>query len=812
MDSGEEHVRDEVDRIVAIHGRKPENVIPLLHGIQQSFHYLPETALRRICETTEITPARIQGVASFYSQFRFQPAGKHLIRVCTGTACHVKGALIIYDAFRRELKLNEKEVTDANGLFTLEKVACLGCCTLAPVVRVGELTYGHVKPEEAGHILRDYLAKAGLHEGAVSRTKNRDGKSMGEIRVGLGSCCVASGSAEVRRSLEEVLQENRIRVNVKQVGCVGVCNQVPLLEIVRPGEPDVFYAKIKPDEVRGVILRHFRPEGFLHKLKTDVVRVFDRVLDDESPRSFQHYGADQRDTPLCDFLEPQVSIATENRGLLSPCDFREYVKTGGFEALKHCLYSMSPETIIEEIGKSGLRGRGGAGFPTGKKWRLVKEQEDREKYIICNGDEGDPGAFMDRMLLESYPFRIIEGILIAAYAVSASEGLFYIRAEYPLAVQRINEALAICRSEGILGRSVMGSEFSFDIKVFEGAGAFVCGEETALIASVEGLRGMPRLRPPFPAIRGLHGKPTLINNTETFSLVSWIIRNGAEKFASTGTEGSKGTKVFALAGKIRRGGLIEVPMGISIREIVEVIGGGIPGDKKFKAVQIGGPSGGCIPASLAGMQIDYEALSSAGAMMGSGGLIVLDETDCMVDLAHYFLSFTQNQSCGKCTFCRLGTKRMLVVLDKIKSGHGTAGDLVLLEQLCHSVQAGSLCGLGKTAPNPVLTTLKYFRDEYVAHLNGHCPAGKCAAIIQYAITDDCIGCTKCSQRCPSGAIAYKPYEVHSVEDEKCIKCDICRQICPVDAVVIRTGMPRIPEGHLPDQNPGADGNVPETES
>jgi NADH:ubiquinone oxidoreductase subunit F (NADH-binding)/Pyruvate/2-oxoacid:ferredoxin oxidoreductase delta subunit len=440
--------------------------------------------------------------------------------------------------------------------------------------------------------------------------------------------------------------------------------------------------------------------------------------------------------------------------------------------------------VVDTIVASGLRGRGGAGFPTGKKWQIVKDQAAVTKYIICNGDEGDPGAFMDRMLLESYPFRIIEGMLIAGYATGAPEGIFYIRAEYPLAVERIKGALEVCECEGITGKSVLGSSFRFSIRVFEGAGAFVCGEETALIASVEGNRGTPRLRPPYPAISGLHGHPTLINNTETLSMVPWIIRQGAGKFAKIGTQGSKGTKVFALAGKISRGGLIEVPMGITIRQVVEEIGGGIAGGRIFKAVQIGGPSGGCIPASLMDMQIDFEALTSAGAMMGSGGLIVLDDRDCMVDLAHYFLSFTQSQSCGKCTFCRIGTRRMLELLDKIRSGKGVHDDIAHLEKLAHSVQAGSLCGLGKTAPNPVLSTLRYFREEYEAHIHGRCPAGKCAPVIRYQINDDCIGCTKCAQRCPTGAIAFNPYKVHEVDAGKCIKCDICRQICPVDAVIV----------------------------
>ncbi|MGE5424899.1 MAG: NADH-ubiquinone oxidoreductase-F iron-sulfur binding region domain-containing protein, partial [Syntrophothermus sp.] len=432
--------------------------------------------------------------------------------------------------------------------------------------------------------------------------------------------------------------------------------------------------------------------------------------------------------------------------------------------------------IIEIIKNSGLRGRGGAGFPTGLKWQIMKDQPEGGKYIICNGDEGDPGAFMDRMLLESYPFRIIEGMMIAALATGAVHGIFYIRAEYPLAVERIREALKICREKKVLQE--------FDITVFEGAGAFVCGEESALIASMEGHRGLPRMRPPYPAVSGFKGKPTLVNNAETFSLVPWILRNGAEAFASMGTSGSKGTKVFALAGKINRGGLIEVPMGTTLQQIVQEIGGGIANGRSFKAVQIGGPSGGCLPASLAGMPVDFEELSGAGTMMGSGGMVVLDDTDCMVDIAHYFLSFTQSQSCGRCTFCRIGTRRMLEILEKIRGGKGVQKDLDELERLALSTKKGSLCGLGKSAPNPVLSTLRYFRQEYEAHLQGKCPAGKCKDLIRYEINEKCIGCTKCAQDCPTGAIPFLPYEIVNVEQEKCIRCDICRQVCPENAVII----------------------------
>jgi NADH-quinone oxidoreductase subunit F len=452
--------------------------------------------------------------------------------------------------------------------------------------------------------------------------------------------------------------------------------------------------------------------------------------------------------------------------------------------MKTCLFNLTPGKIIETIKDSGLRGRGGAGFPTGMKWDLVAFNQSDVKYLIVNGDEGDPGAFMDRMLLESYPYRVIEGAVIAAKAVGATQGFFYIRAEYPLAVKRIRQALIYCREKNYLGENILGSGFSFDMAIYEGAGAFVCGEESAMMASIEGERGFPRSRPPFPAVSGLWKKPTLINNTETFAQVSYIIREGSGKFSSIGSPTSKGTKVFALAGKVNRGGLIEVPMGITVRQIVEEIGGGVQNGKKFKAVQIGGPSGGCIPASLYDTPIDYESLLKVGAMMGSGGLVVLDEEDCMVDIARYFLSFTQNESCGKCTFCRVGTKRMLDILNKITSGKGTEKDLDELEYLASWTKKGSLCGLGKSAPNPILSTLKYFREEYMAHISGKCPSGKCQSLIKYQINDLCIGCTKCAQKCPTEAILFKPHEKHEVIADLCIKCDACKQVCPVDAVEI----------------------------
>ncbi len=778
-------MKEIIDNIIAKNGTSVDAVIPILQAIQDKYNYLPSEAMQRVCSQTDITPARIYGISTFYSQFRHKPVGKHIIKVCVGTACHVKGAMRVYDAFKRELNISEDEDTDADNLFTVDKVACLGCCTIAPVVQIDNTTFGHVEPAKISEILDDFLnsdeEKATTSEKAVIQNHQSDG----EIRIGLGSCCIASGSSEVKKELEKSLKANKTNIDVKQVGCVGICNQVPLLEIHKNGESPHYYTKIRADEVNDIIRRHFKSKNLLTRIKANLSGVIENYVLADLPKSVKSYASESTDTPVAEFLDGQINIATEFRGAIKPDDLNEYKNLGGFKALELCLNKLNPSEIVEKIKNSGLRGRGGGGFPTGIKWDLVKNNDSEKKYVICNGDEGDPGAFMDRMLLESYPFRVIEGLIIAAYAVGANEGILYIRAEYPLAVSRVKEALYYCEKGRLLGDNIMHSGFSFNLRIFEGAGAFICGEETALIASIEGKRGLPKMRPPYPASSGLWGKPTLINNTETFSLVPWIISKGADSFAKIGTVNSKGTKVFALAGKINRGGLIEVPIGITLRKIVEDIGGGIPNGKEFKAVQIGGPSGGCIPASLLDTPIDFESLSEAGAMMGSGGLVVLDEDDCMVDIARYFLSFTQDQSCGKCTFCRIGTRRMLEILDKICSGKGKLEDIDILEKLASSIIKGSLCGLGKTAPNPVLSTLKYFRHEYIEHVDGRCHTGKCNDLIEYFIDDNCIGCTKCAQDCPTDAINFKPYEIHIVENEKCIKCDICRQVCPVNAVIVR---------------------------
>ncbi len=775
----------EVDRIVAEHGTEAGAAIPILQALQARFRYLPRPALERVCELTDISPVRMQGISTFYAQFRHIPMGQHLVSVCHGTACHVSGAQAITDALHRHLQIAEGDDTDPQKLFTVQKVACLGCCSLAPVMSVDGEIYGHLTQEGVGWALERFLRS--LSRPKLPPERIAEGTMVGprpQFRVSLVSCCVANGTMEVREALLREVERLGSAADVKCAGCVGLCDIAPFIDYIAPDGRLVRYAKVDPAAVREIVRRHVHPSGLARRAKGAYDRAADLLFTDAAWRSADDYDAAHDDAAISAFLGKQEHVVMEGSGRLDPLDLAEYEERGGYEALRKCLAEMTPEQVIATVEEAGLRGRGGAGYPAGAKWRTTARQPDDVKYIIMNGDEGDPGAFMDRTLLEAFPHRVLEGMVIAAYAVGAHEAYLYIRHEYPRATERILGAIDQATTAGYLGDDVLGSGFGLRLHVREGAGAFVCGEETGLMASIEGRRGTPRFRPPYPSELGLWGRPTCINNVETYANVPWIIRNGPAAFAAIGTPESRGTKVFALAGAVRRGGLIEVPMGITVREIVEEIGGGVPDGHAFKAVQVGGPSGGCIPAALADTPVDYEDLTARGAMMGSGGIVVLDDTACMVDVARYFLDFTQNESCGKCTFCRVGTRRMLEILERLCKGATKARDLDELEALAGRVARASLCGLGRTAPNPVLTTLRYFRDEYEAHVDGRCPARRCVDLITFTITDRCIGCTRCAQHCPADAIEPRPYERHEIDQDACVRCGTCKGVCPVDAVEV----------------------------
>ncbi|MGC9331541.1 MAG: NADH-quinone oxidoreductase subunit NuoF [Bacteroidales bacterium] len=585
-----------------------------------------------------------------------------------------------------------------------------------------------------------------------------------KVIVGLGSCGIAAGANKTYQKIESLKKSQNLDFELKQTSCIGMCYNEPLVEII-DDDGHYLYGNINEDRALEIIEKHVRDN---EPLKDYVVHsdLFESIDDD--------------------FFNDQVKIALRNCGYIDPESIEEAESRGAYNAIqKIATEKYDQDKIIKIVLDSGLRGRGGGGFPTGKKWMFAKGAPGNKKYIICNADEGDPGAFMDRSLLEGDPHSVLEGMIIGAFAIGANQGVIYCRAEYPLAIKRLNIAIQQAREKGYLGKNACGiNGFNFDIYVKEGAGAFVCGEETALMASIEGNRGMPRKRPPFPAISGLWGKPTNINNVETWANVPWIIANGAESFAKYGTDNSKGTKVFALTGKIKHGGLVEVPMGMTIHDVIFKLGGGIQNDKEFKAVQLGGPSGGCIPAYKAETIVDYDSVQATGAIMGSGGMVVMDETTCMVDIARFFLDFTEKESCGKCTFCRIGTKRMLEILTRITEGEGEEGDIEKLEELAHQVKANSLCGLGQTAPNPVLTTIKYFRDEYDAHIRDKkCPAKVCTKLITYEVDPEtCTGCTVCAKNCPVDAISGERKEIHYIDQDTCIKCGVCYSKCNFDAI------------------------------
>ncbi len=599
-----------------------------------------------------------------------------------------------------------------------------------------------------------------------------------QVLVCGGTGCTSSGSKKVLEAFETQIKANGLEEEIKLVptGCFGLCAQGPVVIVYPDG---TFYSMVKPEDVEEIVKEHLLKGRVVTRLVSSEVDL---------DKKEEIISASLSDTA---FYRTQKRVALRNCGVINPENIDEYIAMDGYAALGKALTEMTPEQVIKEISDSGLRGRGGGGFPTGRKWSLTAPNQADQKYVVCNADEGDPGAFMDRSVLEGDPHSIIEAMAICGYAIGATKGFVYVRAEYPIAVRRLQLAIDQAREYGLLGKNIFDSGFDFDLEIRLGAGAFVCGEETALMTSIEGNRGEPRPRPPYPAVKGLYGKPTVENNVETFANVAQIILNGADWFASMGTERSKGTKVFALGGKINNTGLVEVPMGTTLREIIEDIGGGVPNGKKFKAAQAGGPSGGCIPASLIDAEIDYDNLTSIGCMMGSGGLIVMDEDTCMVDIAKFFLQFTVDESCGKCTPCRVGIKRLLEKLDKITSGNGEMSDLDDLEELCAYIKANALCGLGQTAPNPVLATLRFFRDEYIAHIRDKkCPAGVCKDLLTYTIDPDvCIGCGLCAKNCPADAISRTDYIAPghklasmAIDASKCVKCGACMSNCRPNAI------------------------------
>ena len=720
------------------------SLIMILQQAQSIYGYLPQEVIYHVAQRTGNSPAKVMGVATFYSYFRLQPMGTYQIMLCDGTACHVNGSERIRTAITQELGIHNGETTE-DGMFTLNEVACLGCCSLAPVMMMNGDTYGNLTPEKTIKILRPL--------------RQRDAGNGIRILVGQGSCGVSAGAARVAKVLAGHMTATD-SFTVETTGCIGMCYLEPIVDI-------------------------YEGEQLLHRLvrvtETDALGIVEAVRKKDFSKLEAMFISDED----ARFLKKQKRVALRNCGVVDPTSIDDYINHAGYQALDKAL-KMKPEEVIEEIKVSGLAGRGGAGFPTWFKWDAARKAEGEQKHLICNADEGDPGAFMDRAVIESDPHTLIEGMLIGAYAIGASDMYVYIRAEYPLAVERLSQAIEQARSRGLLGKNILGTDFSCDLNIKIGAGAFVCGEETALIESMEGKRGMPRLKPPFPAQSGYLNEPSNINNVETFANVAWIIQHGGTAFAAMGTENSKGTKVFALTGKVQRGGLVEVPMGNSLKDVIFDIAGGIKDGRAYKAVQMGGPSGGCIPAALMDTPIDYKALSATGAIMGSGGMVVMDDSTCMVNIARFFLDFTARESCGKCVPCRIGTTRMMEILNRICEGEGQEGDIELLEELCVSIKDGALCGLGQTAPNPVLTTIRYFREEYEAHIRDKkCPAHECSALLTISIDPaKCTGCTVCARKCPVECISGTRKEPHVIDQSACIKCKQCVSSCKFGAMVV----------------------------
>ena len=783
-----------VEGILARYPRDESSLVMVLQDVQAHYRYLPCEALERVAEVLAVPRSRVFSVATFYKAFSLEPEGRAVIQVCKGTACHVRGAQLIEDALVRKLGV-PVDGTTADRAITLRTVNCVGACNIAPVVVVGEQYLADCRPEQVDRIIRRAREAGTIEEppppaaptgerfaspaallAYAERTAVAWRSLVGSIRVCVGRSCLAGGSRALYVALREAAAAAGLPVKVElsqcqhhdrlltHTGCQGLCQTGPLVHVV-PG--DVLYAHVKDGDAAAIV------EAVANGT------VVERLVSPEGRGRAEH-----------PFFKSQKLMALATCGQVDPESLDGYLAVGGFRGLVRALTELDPAKVVDAVDRSGLRGRGGAGFPTGRKWRsalAAAAKAGRPPYVLVNGDEGDPGAFMDRAIMEGSPFQVLEGMILGAYALGAREGYLYVRAEYPLALTRLGRAIDVLRHAGLLGERILGTDLSFDVRISRGGGAFVCGESTALMRSLEGKVGEPRAKYVRSVEKGLYDSPTVLNNVETWSLVPGIVLHGPEWLSSIGTRQSKGTKAFALVGQVRRTGLVEVPMGTTLRELVFTIGGGVREGRTFKAVQTGGPSGGCLPESQLDLPIDFDALTDAGSMMGSGGLIVMDDQTCMVDVARYFVDFLKEESCGKCGPCRLGLPQLSYLLGRVTHGKATAADLSAIEDVCQGIADSSLCGLGKSAPNPVLSTLRYFRDEYQAHLEGRCPAGVCRDLIRYRITSECTGCLACIKPCPESAITGKRKDLHVIDQSKCTRCGICRSVCKFDAVSVTPG-------------------------
>ena len=791
-------MRCDVSKVGPILDRYPRDessLIMVLQDIQTEYRHLPCEALELVADGLSLPRSRVFSAATFYKAFALEPQGRTIVQVCRGTACHVRGAAVLEEELGRLLGVDVGGTTD-DGAFTLRTVNCVGACAMAPVVITGEDYHPEVRADQLARIAkragRETVREVAAPPRAVASLPRFEGPQAlldraeqarlerealaGHVRVCGGPGCLAAGSRDLVGALEQAAVAAGLPLKVdlsdcqhgdrqlQLTGCQGLCQRGPLVHVL---PEDTLYCGVKTSDAKRIVAA--LAEG----------SVVDRLLDDAPTRGAHPFYAGQH----------LQALATCGR--VDPESLDDYLAEGGFEGLVRALSDLAPEQVLDQVERSGLRGRGGAGFPTGRKWRSAlsaAERSGHRPYVLCNGDEGDPGAFMDRAIMEGSPFAVLEGMLLGAYALGGREGWIYVRAEYPLAVERLQHAITVCRSVGLLGDRILGSDLDFDLSISRGGGAFVCGESSALMRSIEGKTGEPRAKYVRSVESGLRGRPTVLNNVESWSLVPGIVRHGPRWMRALGTEHSAGTKAFSLTGQVRRTGLVEVPMGTTLRQLIFEIGGGMREGRTFKAVQTGGPSGGCLPEGQLDLPIDFDALDAAGSMMGSGGMIVMDESTCMVDVARYFVDFLLEESCGKCVPCRLGLPQLSWLLGKVTSGAATEADLHTIEEVATGMATGSLCGLGKSAPNPVLSTLRWFRDEYEEHLQGRCPAGVCRDLIRFEITDDCVGCLLCLKACPNEAITGAKKEVHVIHQDLCDQCGICKAICvKYDAVRVVTG-------------------------